>query len=374
MRILYCLDGTFNSGGKERIITGKANRLAAKGYEVGIFTSEQGGRPDFYPLHGVERFDADVFFSSLKDKNPLVKYLHLKKRKREYLAKLKKRISEFQPDIVISTNGYEIGIVGKIAGIKKKIIETHFTRWFRLQRNRKGIWGLIDRIKTHMDLRYVRNYDLLICLTQEDRENWKEIRNTKVINNFIENRTEKPTSLEAKRMIAVGRLEYQKGFDRLISAWEIVNRRFPDWRLDIYGNGVLKDSLLSQINESGLSGIIEIHPPEKDIHKEYMASSALVMTSRYEGLPMVMLEAMEAGLPVVSFDFQCGPKDFIENGVNGFIVRNGDIQQLADRICELIQSEDLRKEMGERNFQKAKNNYPDPIIAEWIKIFDYLSD
>lgn len=370
MRILYCLDGTFNSGGKERIVINKANWLASHGYDVAIFTTEQAGRTDFFPLKGVKRYDSDILFTNIKDKNPFSKFLILQNRKNKCKKILQNYIDIFKPDIIISTNGYEVSIVNKVKRVRKKIIESHFTRWFRLKRNRSGIWKIVDRILTKQDLKEVKKYDKLICLTNEDRLNWKEIDNADVINNFIEEKTFHAAPLENKLMIAVGRLQYQKGFDRLINAWKIVNNKFPDWKLNIFGDGELKDELNHQIEQLELKDSVNINVPTKNIHSEYLKSSALLMSSHYEGLPMVMLEAMETGLPVVSFDFPCGPKDLIKNGTNGFLIKEGDIEGMANMIGRLIEDREERKRMGKINFETTKKNYPDSIMEKWIKIFN----
>ena len=117
----------------------------------------------------------------------------------------------------------------------------------------------------------------------------------------------KASSCEVHRVIAIGRLTYQKGFDRLIDAWTIVNRRHPDWKLDIFGEGIRREALNKQIRNNGLEKSVTIHPFTKNIAQEYLNSSIFALSSNYEGFVLVLLEAMGCGLPCVAFDCPNGP-------------------------------------------------------------------
>lgn len=184
----------------------------------------------------------------------------------------------------------------------------------------------------------------------------------------------KYSDVTEKRVIAVGRLDYQKGFDRLIKAWKMVQRsgRFNDWKLDIFGQGEWKDMLNSMINDYGIAGTASIYAPTKQIGDEYAKSSMLVMSSNYEGFPMVMIEAMACGLPVVSFDFKCGPKDIIDDGKNGIIVHDGDIEGLANAMMKLMDNLTLRRTMSE-NAKKVVDTYSEEnVMKQWLDLFASL--
>ena len=176
------------------------------------------------------------------------------------------------------------------------------------------------------------------------------------------------------RVIAVGRLDYQKGFDRLIQAWELIQKsgRYSDWQLDIFGQGEWRKMLQQAVDDKGLSDSVLINQPTQDIGKEYAGSSMLVMSSHYEGFPMVMIEAMACGLPVVSFDYKCGPRDIIQDGQNGLIVTDGDIQGLADAMMRLMNDESLRKQMSERA-KKVVDIYSEKtVMKQWTELFESL--
>lgn len=369
MKIIYFLEGTFNSGGIERVVIGKANWFASKGHDVTIVTTDQNGRPDFFPLEGVKRIDMDLMYRN-HHKNVIKDYFrrrNLLKKESKFINKL---VKDVQPDILMSTFGYDTHIIPNLKDKSIKLCEIHFQRWFRLKRNRKGVYRMIDKILSFQDLRNARKFDKFICLTQEDKKNWKGVKNINVVNNFIEPKTENPAKLENKSFIAVGRLAPEKGFDRVINSWALVVKKHPEWILNIYGDGILKEQLQKQIKNLELEKNVILHPPTKNIHKKYLESSGLVMTSYYEGLPMVMLEAMEVGLPIVTFDFQCGPKDIVENGVNGYIVKNGDTEALANSIIKLIENPLLRKKMGAKSFELAKKYYKEPIMKKWEELLE----
>ena len=374
MRIIYCLAGTFNSGGMERIVINKANWLAKNGYEVTIVTTEQNGRSDFFHLDSrVKRVDLDILYSETNSYSFLKKASARRRLMKEHKKRLEHLLNEIRPDIVVSTFGNEVGFLHSIKDGSRKVAEIHFSRWYRMQLNRKGIWRQIDRYLTRKDYEVVRYYDKFVCLTFEDRENWSGLTNVEVIPNFIEQTNLSPALLDTKSMIAVGRMSYQKGYDRMIEAWRHVADKFPDWKLNIFGGGELRGELETQIKRANLSDVVELHEPSSAIMSEYSKNSALVLSSHYEGLPMVLLEAMSVGLPLISFDCQCGPKDIIEPEKNGLLVRDGDVRGLANAIIKIIEDSNFRKRLGGNSLEKSRLYAKDEVMARWIRLFEELN-
>ena len=373
MRIIYCLAGTFNSGGMERIVINKANWLAEHGHEVSIITTEQNGRQNFFPLNEkVTRIDLDVMYSDTNSLGVVKKMISRKRLMRKHRKALNTVLLQNKPDIVVSTFGNEVGFLPFIADGSRKVAEIHFSRWYRLQLNRKGIWRIIDKYLTYTDYRILKKFDRFICLTEEDKLNWGKLNNIEVIPNFIEDIAAQTAPLTAKSMIAVGRLSYQKGYERLVKAWKIVADKHPDWILNIFGGGELKDDLESLIKNVDLNNYIKIHEPTAQILREYVNNSALVLSSRYEGLPMVLLEASSVGLPLISFTCQCGPKDIIMSGYNGLLVNEGDIDGLAEAIIKVIENPELRKEMGKNSLEKSTEYNKEIIMNKWNGLFHSL--
>mgnify|MGYP003252467194 FL=1 len=180
----------------------------------------------------------------------------------------------------------------------------------------------------------------------------------------------------AHRVIAVGRLDYQKGFDRLIKAWKLVQQKekFQDWKLDIFGQGEWREMLQGMINERHLEKSICLNAPTSNIGAEYARSAMLVMSSNYEGFPMVMIEAMACGLPVVSYDFKCGPKDIIQHGVNGMLVHEGDIRGLAEAMEKVMEDETLRKGLSVQARKIVETYAEERVMNQWIVMFTSLLD
>ena len=170
----------------------------------------------------------------------------------------------------------------------------------------------------------------------------------------------------------MGRLDAQKGFDRLINIWNEVNKLHPDWHLNIYGEGKDKEKLLRMIAEMKLEKNITIHPPTNQIIDRYLSSSIFIMTSRYEGLPMTLLEAISVGLPPICYTFQCGPKDVIKDGVNGYLINENDEKTIILRIKNMIENKKLRKEMGNEAKLSSTRFSERTIMDKWINLFNSL--
>ncbi len=377
MKIIYCTHSTCNPGGMERVLYNKVKYLSEQiHWDVTVVTTDQHNRPPFYPFpESVRMIDLGINYSEDNIKGAFGKicgYLRKRKRHRRLLEEL---LTKEKADIVVSLYPSESSFIPDIKDGSKKVLEIHYCKFFRLQYGRKGLLGMIDRWRTWQDERIVRRFDKFVVLTNEDRGYWGELPNICVIPNAAMFVAERYADVSAKRVIAVGRLDYQKGFDRLINAWEIVHKsgKYNDWRLDIFGQGEWKDMLQGMINEKGLTNSVFINKPTKKIGKEYAESSLLVMTSNYEGFGMVLVEAMSCGLPVVSFDCKCGPKDIIREWENGLIIHNGDIKALADGIMKLMEDTENRKRMS-LNARKIVDTYSEKAVMEkWIGLFNNLT-
>lgn len=371
MKILYSIAGTYNSGGMERVLANKANWLVAHGHEVIIVTTDQRGESPYFPLDArIKCYDLAINYEENNGKTFLNKLIHYPFKQWKHKARLTALLKELRPDIVISMFCNDASFIPSIKDGSKKILEIHFSRFKRLQYGRKGLWRLADWWRYKTDAKVVSRFDKFVVLTHEDKEYWGNLRNMCVIPNARTFEANQPATLEAKKVVAVGRLNHQKGFDRLIDAWSIVDNVVSGWKLQIVGDGELREQLQYNIRELGLSNQINIGRAEKDMVSVYKDASILAMSSRYEGLPMVLLEAQAAGLPIVSFDCKCGPKDVIENGVDGFLVEDGDIEQLAQKLVVLMQDANLRKQMGSAAYAHSERYSEERIMKQWTDLFD----
>lgn len=184
----------------------------------------------------------------------------------------------------------------------------------------------------------------------------------------------KKSDLVAKRIIAVGRYTYQKGYDMLLQAWSKVEKKFPDWSLSIYGAGD-RTKYYNLMLKLGISPErCRLNEPTKDIQQEYLNSSLFVFSSRFEGFGMAIVEAMSCGLPVVSYSCPCGPRDIIRDGENGFLIEPGDIDSFSKFMQILMSDTALRCRMANNAYCSVKKYSLDSVMNRWIRLFDSVLD
>ena len=372
MKILYQIHSTYNPGGMERVLLNKVRYLVEeKGWDVSVVTTDQHDRPSFYPFpQGVKMIDLGVNYSDDNGKPFVKKLMGYFRRRQLHKKRLKEVLAEIRPDVVDCFYPGECSFVPGFKDGSRKVMELHQSKLFHHQYNRSGLMGLADKVRARMDEKLVRRFDRFVVLTEEDAGMWGEMPGIRVVPNAANFIAEKYSDCTAKRVIAVGRLDYQKSFDRLILVWEKVHQQMPDWTLDIFGQGEWKEMLQRMIDERGLQDSVRLMGPTKNIGKEYSESSMIVMSSHYEGFPMVMIEAMACGLPAVSFDFKCGPKDIIKEGENGLVVSDGDIDGLAEAIVTLVRDDELRKRMGE-NAKKVVETFSEAkVMDKWVRLYE----
>ena len=376
MKLIYCIRALYNPGGMERVLVNKVTWLVRElGWEILVVTTDQKGRPTFYPFpKEVRMIDLGINYSDDNDFSPCRKIAGYLRRRRRHRRALTNLLLRERADVVVSLFPSESSFIPSIQDGSKKVLELHYCKFFRLRYGRKGILGLIDRWRTWKDDFLVRRFDKFVVLTHEDRNYWGRLPNIEVIPNAAKNMSGHFSDVSAYRVIAVGRLDYQKGFDRLIQAWSLVQAdgRFADWQLDIFGQGEWKDMLQQMIYEEGLQANAHINPPTKDIASEYVRSSLLVMSSHYEGFPMVMIEAMACGLPVVSFDYKCGPRDIIRHGENGLLVKDGDIRGLAEAMMMVMGDDAYRKRLSGAALNVVSTYSEEAVMGQWTRLFASL--
>ena len=367
--IVYLIAGTFNAGGMERAMTGKANWLARHGYDVSIVTTDQRRRPHYFPLdERIRTYDLGINYDETNGSliRKLATFPFKQWRHRKRLTALLKQL---KADVVICMFNNDVSFVHKIQDGSRKVLEIHFSKNKKLQYGRQGLWALADRWRTWREEKVVRKYDRFVVLTHEDAALWGKLPNICVIPNARTFSPDRQADLNRKQVLAIGRYDYQKGFDRLIDIWNRVlwleGSKARGWQLVIVGDGPLRQQLQHQLQSLGLEDSVRLMPPTSDIQTLYLQSSVFVLTSRYEGLPMVLLEAQACGLPIVAFACQCGPRDIITDGSDGFLIAEKKRLLFAQQLSALMQDPDLRQRMGENARQSSLRFSEDCIMKQW---------
>lgn len=378
MKIIYIYNTIAIKGGVERVFVDKMNYLADKlHHEVYLLTTSQGKHPISFPLSPhVKHIDLNIRHH-IQYQYSLPKRLWTRFRLKHLCNKrLKKTIEEIDPDIIICTTTYLSAEVCRLKCRAKKVMESHMAKAYtHLTDNYKmGFFkDWRNRFNTCRRFHIIeKKSDAIVVLTQADAKAWEKASHVYIIPNITRFIPQESSSCEEQRVIAIGRLTYQKGFDRLIDAWTIVNRQYPKWRLDIFGEGVRREALDKQIKDNHLEKTVTIHPFTQDILKEYLNSSVFALSSNYEGFVLVLLEAMGCGLPCVAFDCPNGPSEVIRNGENGLLIKNGDIEGFANAICYLIKNKEARKEIGRKAQKDIKSYSPEKIMPQWEHLFNKL--
>ena len=362
----------------ERVLTIKANYLAdILGYDVNIIiTDDKGTRPYFPISDKIKVIQLDINIDNLWQ-YPLWKRLflyHLKMK--EYKRRLDICLRHLRPDITISLLRREINFLNDIKDGSAKVGEIHFGRYkyreanFSFLPNFANKW-ITNRWMAQLDKK-VKELDRFVVLTHEDASYWNELKNIDIIPNPITISNGAFSDNTQKRAIAVGRYTYQKGFDLLIKAWQIVNKHHPDWELNIYGSGD-NQSYSNLADSLGLKESVLCHGAVNNIRDEYINCSIFILSSRFEGFGLVLAEAMSVGLSSVAFACPCGPRDIIHNGKDGILCENGNIQELANGICRLIENENLRKQIGKNAAINIQRYKLDNIMEQWDRLFKELT-
>lgn len=377
MKIVYVVECVNMTGGYDRIIIEKANYLAEHGYEVLIVVSYHGSVKPYYEIsEKVKLIDLDINFFKQYNHNLLVRALIYMTLMRRYRKVMTDFLCAERADVVITTLGRDIDFITDIDDGSAKIGESHiakeYVRNLHLMEQRGLVYRLIAQHWRRKLDNSVNKLDALVLLTPHDADSWADVVKTVVIPNSLPFYPQQASSCDNKRVIFVGRFNEQKGLEYLIKTWEVVYQKHKDWSLHMYGHGEQEDMLYCLIREAGLDEVVIVHQPTQRILEKYLESSLFLLTSRYEGLPMVLIEAMACGLPVVSFNCPWGPADIIKDNEDGFLVEYLNTNEAAQRVCQLIESPVLRMTMGAKARVNVLRYKRDVIMKQWTDLFERL--
>ena len=368
MKILYIFRSLAVWGGIERILVEKMNQLVTMyGYEVYLLTTDQGNHPVPYRLEkGVHHEDLCIRFHQ-QYKYPIIQRQlvsnHLKK---QFEQRLSERLSTIRPNIITCTTANYVDL-GCIVRQKKNIplvVESHSI--CRRTLGHGNSW-LARKWNRHQYLRSLKKANVLVALTEGDAADWKQFHpSVQVIPNMVSLNEGACSEQNQKRVIFVGRLDYQKRPMEAIRIWQMVWPHHQDWQLDIYGEGEQRQEIEETADQLNMN--IHVHQPTGNIFDCYRESSILVSTSLFEPFGLVLPEAMSCGVPVIAYNCLFGPSSIVTDGKDGFLVANGDHQAFSDRLCLLMSDDTLRKEMGQRAIKTSLRFSANTIMPLWNQL------
>lgn len=364
MKLLYITNGVHGSGGLERVLSIKASYLAEYlGYEVTILTLNAGNNTLFY------EFSSKINFIDIEAQGNSLAYFS------QYRTGIKNVLKQLVPDVIsVCDDGLKGLLFPIIFGKKTPVVyERHVSKQVAVKSTEKPRTLTIKTklLFSIMDFG-AKRFDKFVVLTKGNQKEWN-LNNCLVIPNPMPFKNTQQSPLINKKVLAVGKQGIQKSYDRLLKIWKLVHDKQPDWVLEIFGTQVPALKLAEQAQLLGIENVVHFHTPVKNIQEKYQASSLYVMSSRFEGFGMVLIEAMSFGIPCISFDCPHGPKDIITDKEDGLLIENGNIQDFADALISLMIDETKRKEMGVLAKKNVNRYSPDLIVPQWDTLFKSIT-
>jgi len=342
-------------GGTERVTTVIANELSARGFDVTILSVRNGSTSAFPLAEGIKLRSLDMqdYRASLSDTKLI----------RKLRTFIKTKTIEYLIDVDIILSYYSI--------LATALLDTKIISWEHFYHD-VNMGDLGQKLRRRAARTLAAKYSFaIVTLTETDRTKYKKKygEECKVIsiNNPMTRKDGPHSSKLEKAAITVGRLAPEKGFDQLIEAWEMVHSEEPDWILRIVGSGNQDCALREKAKCLDLEECIIFVASTPNLEILYGNSSIYVLSSQYEGFGMVLLEAKSHGLPIISFDCDCGPREIVKHDYDGILVEPNNTRSLSKAIIDLIRNESQRITFGDRAALDNRFNI-DKIITKWIKL------
>lgn len=360
-------------GGIEKCISSLANTLC-KNYQVNVISTYKLYEKPSFPIDDRVKItylipdlspSKNEFIDSVKHLRFIkvfqlgitnLKVLYLKKKK------MIEAIKNCDSDVIISTRDIHNDWLGKYGN--QNILKIG---WEHNHHNN-------DKKYINKIIKSVSKLDYFVLVSKELEEFYRQKVKCKTvyIPNTLDYYPKKVSDLEEKRIISVGRLSEEKGYLDLIDVFSLVHQVYPDWKLDIIGDGNQKENIQKKIEEYGLKDSIILHGFQ---NKEYInqllqKSSIYVMCSYTESFGIVLLEAFSFGIPCVAFDSARGATEIISNNWDGYLIKDRNKEIMAKKVCELISNPNRRIIMGANGIKKANQYSMDEIRKYWLQIIE----
>lgn len=358
MKILF-FNSSLRSGGAERVLSTLANSFSEKkDYKV-IVATYNNNEKDFYKLNkNIKR----IKFGTTLGKNIFSKIV----KRVQKLYNIRQIVKEEKPHFVLPLIVYtNIEVIIACLGLKTKILVAEHSNY----------WAVKSKLFRILRIITYKLASKTIVLTKKDKEIYdKYLNNVEVIGNpiFLNNKISSENSIRNETLLCVGTLYHVKQFNHAIEAFSIIHKRYPNWKLLIAGSGTELENLKNLAKKLDLENKIEFLGNVSNIEDLYLTSSIFVLCSKYEGLPMVIGEAMLSGIPVVSYNCPTGPSEFIENDISGLLVEPNNKKELASKIEDLILNPEKKDFFAKNAKEKIKEFSVENIIRKWEKQFNEI--
>ena len=365
MKIVYLTDQIFLHGGVEKVLSQKTNYFAeVAGEEVTIVTYRQQNRKPIYTFSDKINFmDLEVDYEIEKS------YFHplnLRKIPR-HVSNLKRILKEVKPDVIVSCSfGPDFYFLPTLVKHIPKIKEFHSSRYFYTRNGGSVQQKILTKLTDYAE----KNYDQLLVLNESEKHFYQN-KSIAVIPNPAEISTQRANPA-SKKIMAAGRISPVKNFGELIQAFSRLAKDFPEWELHFFGEDYIgtQAKLEQKIKDLGLESQIKFMGIASDLKSSMENYSIYAMTSESECFPMVLLEALSVGMPVISYDSPTGPKHILTNNEDSFLVPYKNLDIFTDQLKQLMQNENLRQEMGENALENVTRFDIEVIMLQIKKLFN----
>lgn len=361
MNLCFFCGGFAANGGIGRVTAIISRELAHKGYNIFLCSFYEIECDSYYVID--EKCHKEELFPS-----PITMQRALLRG--HAINKLVKYITKNQIDIIIACGALYYPLVT----IAAKKTGSKLICWEHINPNIKSDYKFQDQCRSFGAKRADVNVQLTKSALRMFEKRFPKKRNIQIYNPIDPALlfNEPVYKADSKKIISVGRLCYQKNFERLIDIAKHILSDNPDWKWDIFGEGVLRDALQNKIDRCGLNGRVSLCGQVSNIYERYNDYSMIVMTSRYEGFPMVLLEGAARGLPMISLDFETGPDEIIVNNVNGFLCMQENDDQIIEAISKSIRDGNLRIRLSKESRKTAEKFSVEKITEHWDDLFKSL--
>lgn len=342
-------------GGTERAVTNLANLLINK-YEVCIVSL-------YHPAssHLQFKLNEDVKIAYLNLEVPK----NIVQRNFQYL----KLVNILRKHIVTTTTDFLISTAHSVSFILPLVVLFRKTKSIAAEHIARRSLPFVSKLLQRISYPFI---DIVVVLSPSAKENYSFCKKTYIIPNSLPFSSILKSKQNNKVIISVGRISVEKGIDRLIDVALKLRDDIDGWKIKVFGNGPYEDECRDMIDELNLNHIISLNNAVSNIHNEYLNSDILVMTSRYEAFPMVLLEAKACGVPVIAYDCPEGPREIIRDGVDGLLIEDGNVALMVEKLRLLMSDDNLRKTYAE-NAVNGIDEYKDEAIAQkWKTLLDNL--